>query len=47
MLGAIERRGPSRYRFTYSEQALERYREGEIVLSASLPIGLKIDVQDQ
>jgi serine/threonine-protein kinase HipA len=39
MLGEIERRGPSRYRFTYSEGALEKYRDGEVVLSASLPLG--------
>lgn len=38
MLGELERRGPSRYRFTYAEQALERRRAGEAVLSASLPI---------
>lgn len=38
MLGEIERRGPSRYRFAYSERALEKYRDGELVLSASLPL---------
>lgn len=37
-LGEIERRGPSRYRFTYVDGALERYEEGARVLSASLPI---------
>lgn len=37
-LGELERRGPSRYRLTYSEKALEKYEDGEIVLSASLPL---------
>lgn len=37
-LGEIERRGPSRYRFSYSEEALERHGDGATVLSASLPI---------
>lgn len=37
-LGELERRGPSRYRLTYSEKALERYGDGEVVLSASLPL---------
>jgi serine/threonine-protein kinase HipA len=36
-LGEIERRGPSRFRFTYSQPALERHGEGAVVLSASLP----------
>lgn len=38
MLGQIEKRGPSRYRFAYSDDALERFREGSIVLSASLAV---------
>jgi serine/threonine-protein kinase HipA len=39
MLGELERRGPARYRFAYSGQALEKYPEGDIALSASLPVG--------
>jgi len=35
-LGRIERRGPTRYRFNYSEEALRKYRPSSIVLSASL-----------
>lgn len=38
MLGAIERRGPARYRFTYSEETLARHGEGNTLLSASLPV---------
>ena len=38
MLGAVERRGPARYRFTYSDEALARHGEGSILLSASLPV---------
>jgi serine/threonine-protein kinase HipA len=38
MLGKIEKRGPSRYRFAYSDGVLERHREGAIVLSASLAV---------
>jgi serine/threonine-protein kinase HipA len=34
--GAIERRGPSRYRFEYSTQALASSRESGAILSASL-----------
>ncbi|HEV7398908.1 MAG TPA: type II toxin-antitoxin system HipA family toxin [Solirubrobacterales bacterium] len=41
-LGAIERRGPSRYRFTYSEQAFAAPNaEGDVPLSASLPLRQK------
>lgn len=36
--GAIERRGPSRYRFEYSAQALASSRESGGILSASLPL---------
>lgn len=39
MLGEIERRGPSRYRFAYADEALGRHGEGAVVLSASLPVG--------
>jgi serine/threonine-protein kinase HipA len=38
MLGELERRGPSRYRFAYSDEALQRHGEGATVLSASLPV---------
>lgn len=38
MLGELERRGPSRFRFAYSGKALEDYGEGEVVLSASMPL---------
>lgn len=38
MLGVIEKRGPSRYRFTYSGSALESHQAGATVLSASLPV---------
>jgi serine/threonine-protein kinase HipA len=37
-LGEIERRGPSRYRFSYGEEALRRYADGATILSASLPV---------
>lgn len=37
-LGEIEKRGPSRYRFLYSERAVDRHEAGTAVLSASLPI---------
>lgn len=37
-LGVIERRGPKRYRFQYSNTALAKYEPGEIVISASLPV---------
>ncbi len=36
-LGTVERRGPSRYRFAYSEPALAPDRKGVPILSASLP----------
>lgn len=36
-VGKIERRGPSRYRFTYAPDAIEAHPAGEILLSASLP----------
>lgn len=38
MLGEIERRGPSRYRFSYAASALGRFVEDTTVLSASLPV---------
>lgn len=38
VVGEIERRGPSRYRFVYSGSELERSGPGAIVLSASLPV---------
>ena len=37
-LGMIEQRGPSRYRFAYSTQALGLGRKGAAILSASLPL---------
>jgi serine/threonine-protein kinase HipA len=37
-VGEIERRGPSRYRFSYSQSVLDRCEPGDIVLSASLPV---------
>lgn len=37
-VGALERRGPKRYRFRYDEDARARYGDGAIVLSASLPV---------
>lgn len=37
-LGEIERRGPSRYRFAYSETAVERHGREPVALSASLPV---------
>jgi serine/threonine-protein kinase HipA len=37
-LGELERRGPSRYRFSYAGESLRRHREGAVVLSASLPV---------
>jgi serine/threonine-protein kinase HipA len=37
-IGALERRGPKRYRFTYGEDVTARYEGGAIVLSASLPV---------
>ncbi len=37
-LGTIERRGPARYRFAYSNEALAKHGEGSIPLSASLPV---------
>jgi serine/threonine-protein kinase HipA len=36
-LGALDRRGPARYRFSYSEGALVGHGEGQAVLSLSLP----------
>jgi len=38
MLGVVERRGPARYRFAYSDNVLARHGEGSILLSASLPV---------
>lgn len=38
VLGVLERRGPSRYRLTYSEETLGRHGDGGVVLSASLPL---------
>lgn len=40
-LGAIERRGPSRYRFAYSARSLAVHGEGVAILSASLPLRQK------
>ncbi len=37
-MGTIERRGPSRYRFAYGQEVLASRAEGDIVLSASLPV---------
>jgi serine/threonine-protein kinase HipA len=37
-VGVIERRGPKRYRFKYSDGLVARCGAGEIVLSASLPV---------
>lgn len=37
-LGQIERRGPTRYRFAFAEEALRKYETGDVVLSASLPV---------
>lgn len=37
-VGEIERRGPARYRFTYSSDLLLQRRPGALVLSASLPL---------
>jgi serine/threonine-protein kinase HipA len=37
-VGEIERRSPSRYRFTYAPSALEARRAKEVALSASLPL---------
>jgi serine/threonine-protein kinase HipA len=36
-VGELERRGPSRYRFSYSPSAVEEHPPGSILLSASLP----------
>ena len=38
MVGEIEKRGPSRYRFGYSREALDLHRPGSTLLSASLPV---------
>jgi serine/threonine-protein kinase HipA len=40
-VGAIERRGPSRYRLTYSRVVVESHQPAEVVLSASLPLRLE------
>jgi len=37
-VGAIEHRGPGRYRFRYSAEVVERLAEGSLLLSASLPV---------
>jgi serine/threonine-protein kinase HipA len=37
-VGELERRGPSRYRFSYAPAALEVRQPGAILLSASLPL---------
>jgi serine/threonine-protein kinase HipA len=37
-VGEIERRGPARYRFTYSGDFQKRHQPGDVVLSASLPV---------
>lgn len=38
LAGKLERRGPTRLRFTYSARVLERLAPGSLLLSASLPI---------
>jgi serine/threonine-protein kinase HipA len=38
LVGEVERRGPSRYRFSYAPQALEAHPETGTILSASLPL---------
>jgi serine/threonine-protein kinase HipA len=37
-VGHLERRGPTRYRFRYSQEALRQHGDGAVVLSASLPV---------
>ncbi len=37
-VGHLERRGPTRYRFQYSREALLQHGEGALALSASLPV---------
>jgi serine/threonine-protein kinase HipA len=37
-VGEIEKRGPSRYRFAYSQSVLDRFNPGANILSASLPV---------
>ncbi len=37
-IGELERRGPTRYSFSYDERLLDEWEEGAIVLSASLPV---------
>ncbi|HMI80977.1 MAG TPA: HipA domain-containing protein [Solirubrobacterales bacterium] len=41
LVGEIERRGPSRYRFSYAADVQERDRPDEAVLSASLPLQMQ------
>ncbi|MCZ7588804.1 MAG: type II toxin-antitoxin system HipA family toxin [Gaiella sp.] len=37
-LGELERQGPTRYRFRYADEAVERHGDGTLLLSASLPL---------
>jgi len=37
-VGAIEHRGPGRYRFRYAAEVVEQLAEGSLLLSASLPV---------
>jgi serine/threonine-protein kinase HipA len=37
-VGTLERRGPERYRFCYSQQTVDRYGVGAVVLSMSMPV---------
>jgi serine/threonine-protein kinase HipA len=37
-VGTLERRGPKRYRFRYSEEVISHHEAGAVVLSASLPV---------
>jgi serine/threonine-protein kinase HipA len=37
-VGTLERRAPNRYRFSYSDEVLNTHEEGDLVLSASLPV---------
>lgn len=38
LVGTLERRGPERYRFRYTQATLDRYEAGSIVLSVSMPV---------
>jgi serine/threonine-protein kinase HipA len=37
-VGTLERRGPTRYRFSFAETVLSKHHVGRVVLSASLPL---------